>query len=222
MARGNRMATVAQVKATRRRAAPSTLTCDAVIAAVVLGRVVRLTLTSEQKRMLRDREGQLALHLLRHALAARAAACAPQTPPADFPFTTDFVHDLARTLDQPIGTKRARDLRRRLTDRLLAAHVIEHYGSYRQPDAYKAGDGTHRVTLYRLAVSVPGHVRARKRRAPGTTSASVGSGRAVKPWWKHPLFGFGDPECVRSYAELLREWKEPPDWAVPWTYEGDF
>jgi hypothetical protein len=38
------------------------------------GRVIRLHLDDEQKYALRDRDGQLALDLLRHALAARVTS----------------------------------------------------------------------------------------------------------------------------------------------------
>jgi hypothetical protein len=48
--------------------------------AVVVGCVVRLSLDDEQHRALRDRDGTLALHVLRHSLAAGLEPGAPQEP----------------------------------------------------------------------------------------------------------------------------------------------
>jgi hypothetical protein len=53
----------------------------AVLAAVAPGRTARLSLTAAQKRKLGDRDGQLALDVVRHVLGARVAAVAPAAPP---------------------------------------------------------------------------------------------------------------------------------------------
>ena len=58
-----------------------------VVAAVIDGRVTRLSLRPEQKHALRGRDRQIALHGLRHALAARASLEAP----AAFPYTAELV-----------------------------------------------------------------------------------------------------------------------------------
>jgi hypothetical protein len=57
-------------------------TLEAVLAAFRPGRVVGLDLTREQKRELRDADGQIALDVLRHLLGARAAVGAPERFPS--------------------------------------------------------------------------------------------------------------------------------------------
>jgi hypothetical protein len=47
------------------------ITLEAVLANVQQGRVAYLMLTQEQKRALRDPEGQIAVNVLRHLLGAR-------------------------------------------------------------------------------------------------------------------------------------------------------
>jgi hypothetical protein len=47
---------------------------EPVLAGVRPGRVAPLDLTHEQKRALRDRDGQAALHVLRHLIGGRAIA----------------------------------------------------------------------------------------------------------------------------------------------------
>ncbi len=186
-------------------------TLEGVLAEVRLGRVVRLSLSSEQKAELRDRDGQLALHLLRHGLAARAAV-APEGA-TDFPLTDAFIAALARGLGQNApGIKRARRLRHRLID----AGVIQSVGSYRPNYAARAGSGTYRVSLFRLAMRVSGYVERHTGGASHHT-ASIGSRRFVKgwtppPWWEHDLFGTPDkrppPEMRGSsrHAKRMRKW----------------
>lgn len=147
-----------------------------VLAAVFPGRVVRLALTPEQKRALRDSDGQLALDVVRHLLGARAAAA----PARDrFPLTEATFQAVALKLGRAAGIKRCRVMLRRLRD----ARVLERAGSYRQ--RYRTlGVSGYRVALYRLGAVV----------ASLTHKRSVGRGRAVKGgrrprWWQHPLFG---------------------------------
>jgi hypothetical protein len=106
-----------------------------VLDSVVPGRVARLTLEKEQKRALRDREGQLALDVLRHLLGARAASVRPEAAPAPFPLNEQTFQAVASRLGRPVGIKRSRSLRRRLVE----AGVIRDGGSYRQPYRNRAG-----------------------------------------------------------------------------------
>jgi hypothetical protein len=153
-----------------------------VLASVVPGRVARLALEGEQKRALRDPEGQLALDALRHLLGARAASVRPGRPPGPFPLTEQTFQTVASRLGHPVGIKRSRTLRRRL----LAVGVIRSGGSYRQPYRNRAGASGFRVRLYRLGVELRRSALRGKR-----LSAEFGtsSPRDRVRWWKHPLFG---------------------------------
>jgi hypothetical protein len=84
-----------------------------VLGSVVRGRVARLSLEQEQKRALRDHEGQLALDVLRHLLGARAASVRPGRAPEPFPLTEQTFQAVASRLGRPVGIKRSRLLRRR-------------------------------------------------------------------------------------------------------------
>jgi hypothetical protein len=155
-----------------------------VLASVVPGRVARLSLEGEQKRALRDQEGQLALDVLRHLLGARAASVRPGRAPEPFPLTEQAIQAVAGRLGRPVGIKRSRMLRRRL----LAAGVIRSGGgSYRQPYRNQAGGSGFRVRLYRLVAEVRRSAAlSRKRLSAGLRASSP---RARVRWWKHPLFG---------------------------------
>ena len=98
---------------------------EAVLAAFRPGRVVRLEISQEQRNELRDKEGRIALDVLRHLLGARAAVGAPER----FPLTERAIQALARKLGHEVGQKRCRSLRRRL----VAAGVLPASGHYRQP-----------------------------------------------------------------------------------------
>ena len=192
---------------------------DATLAALIRGRVVYLTLTREQRRTLSDRDGQIALNVLRHLLAARVYAVVPNTPREPFPLTDGVIATVARKLGTPVGIKRARNLRRRL----IATKIIQTAGTYRPAYRIAAGDGTHRVTLHTLAINATGYVTRRARRARHKVQASVGRGSQSKGgfrrrWWSHPLFGTLDglppPDLTarqrrawRSVDERMRSWR---------------
>jgi hypothetical protein len=156
-----------------------------VLAAVLPGRVIRVDLSPEQRRALRDPDARLALDVVRHLLGARAASVQPRRPPHAFPLTEATFQAVARKLGRPVGIKRSRALIRRL----VAEGVLEPSGSYRQRYTTQGSTG-YRVGLYRLAVGV----------ASALMQRAVGSRRRVKRrqqlrWWQHPLFGdlFGLP-----------------------------
>ena len=73
-----------------------------VLAAFTPGCATRLTLSAEQKHALRDRDGQLALDVVRHLLGARAAV----TASGSFPLTEATFQTIARKLGQRVGIKR--------------------------------------------------------------------------------------------------------------------
>jgi hypothetical protein len=124
-------------------------TLSAVLAEIVLGRVARLDLTRDQKQTLSDRDGQLALNVVRHLIPARGAAVQPNDAPVSFPLTEHAFTALEHKLGTPVGQKRARQLIRRLA----AVHVIEQTSSYRQPDTGRVISG-YRVALYKLGRAI--------------------------------------------------------------------
>jgi hypothetical protein len=159
---------------------------EEVLAAVVPGRVVRLSLNREQKRALRDRDGQIGLTIVRHAYMARAMLGAP----SDSPLQPPFMQGVARKLGHHVGIKRCYAIRRRLIETL----VLDPHGSYRQHYRNSAGAGSYRVSLYRLAVRITGRVR---RHMSGTPCpiASCRQRRPVKRrrravrWWQTVFAG---------------------------------
>lgn len=170
-------------------------TLEAVLAAFRPGRVVRLELTREQKRQLRDDEGQLALDVLRHLLGARAAVDAPER----FPLTERAIQAFTRKLGHRVGQKRCRGLRRRLE----AAGVIPGSGHYRQPYKDSEVRSGYCVRLFRAL---------RRATSPNTGKHPVGKRPSVKRekgrrWWQHPLFGdysgLPPPGIPRSRARLM-------------------
>ena len=178
--------------------ARSAVTLEAVLANVVRGRVAYLVLTPEQKRALRDRDGRLALDVLRHLFGARDAIGAPERSP----LVESAFQAVARKLGHEVGQKRPRLLIRRLH----AAGVIVDSGQYRQPYRNSATRSGFKVALYRLG----------RRAAPLASKAKrpVGSAPRVKRlrWWAHPLFGDllqrPPPELTRSRAERMRSLDE--------------
>jgi hypothetical protein len=172
-----------------------------VLAAVVPGRVQRLKLSREQRRTLRDRDGQIALNVLRHTLAARAAASTSDNERA-FPLTESFVGGVARRIGTPVGQKRARALAHRLGE----ARVISYSGSYRQRYTRLGTGGGYRVRLYRLSTAVRGAAAPRLKHP-------VGREVNVKPievrrWWQHRLFGdYGGLPPPQLTSRQTRVWR---------------
>ena len=156
----------------------ATLSLELVLANMVRGRVAYLVLTPEQKRGLRDRDGQTALDVLRHLLGARDAIRAPER----FPLTEQAFQTVAHRLGYVLGQKHCR----RLIHRLRAQRVLAGAGSYRQPYRNSATRSGFRVALHRLG-------RLALRRS-ALFQRPVGNGRRRKSrkpprWWEHPLFG---------------------------------
>jgi hypothetical protein len=113
-----------------------------VLAHVRPGRVARLELSREQKRALRDADGQLALDVLRHLLGARAAAAGDGTP-SRFPLSEQAFQAIARRLGHEVGQKRARALTRRFVEE----EVTESAGHYRQRHLDSAARSGFHVAL---------------------------------------------------------------------------
>jgi hypothetical protein len=176
-----------------------------VLADVRRGRVAYLCLTPEQKRRLRDQDGQLALDVLRHLLGARA----DRRDPERFPLTEGAFQAVARKLDLAVGQKRSRLLIRRLG----AAGVVVGSGQDRQPYRQSDTRSGFKVSLYRLGRLAKALRRSRRRQA----KRPVGSAASVKPrsalrWWQHPLFGdacgLPPPEIPRGRARAMRSLDE--------------
>ena len=174
-----------------------------VLAAVVRGRVTPLKLTREQRLALGDRDGRLAVDVLRHLHAARMIAVAPAEPREAFPLTELTFQAVARKLGVTVGIKRSRGLIRRL----CAEGVVEPSGSYRQ--RYTRGLSGFRVRLYRLTADV----RSLRAAAPSRKRAVGNGGRVNRVrWWKHGLFGMPDgrppPHLPRWRAKRMRSLDE--------------
>ena len=176
-----------------------------VLAEVRRGRVSYLCSTPDQKRQLRDSEGQLALEMLRHLLGARA----DRRDPERFPLTEGALQAVARRLGHKVGQERSRILLRRLLD----AGVIVSSGQYRQPYRTAAARSGFKVALYRLGRRAQTLRRSRRRQA----KRPVGSAAAVKlrfapRWWQHPLFGdvcgLPPPEIPKWRARAMRSLDE--------------
>ncbi len=189
-ARGNKMATPGP----RTPVKPGRPNLADVLAHVQPGNALRLNLTREQKKMLADHDGRLALNVVRHLLAARVTSLQPDEPPERFPLTEPTFTAIARKLGPTVGIKRARILLRRLR----AANVLQPDGSYVRNHGHR-----YRVALYRL---VGGLASLRSKHA-------VGRGRIVKrkkrfPYWEHTLFGEPDglppPGLTRAQKRRMR------------------
>jgi hypothetical protein len=161
---------------------------------------VRATLTREQKRALRDPEGQIALDVLDHFLGARPIV------PERFPLVEQAFQAIALKLGYVVGQKRCR----RMVARLLETCVIAPSGHYRQPYRNSGTRSGFRVALY---------VLGRRLRAPrlATRKRPVGKHAPVKTnsrarWWQHPLFGdlLGrpPPEIPRAAARRMKSLDE--------------
>ena len=153
-----------------------------VLAAVRRGQVTYLCLTPEQKRGLRDRDGQLALDVLRHLLGARA----DRRDPERFPLNEGAFQAVARKLGHNVGQKRSR----LLIGRLRSLGVIASSGQYRQPYRNSGLRSGFKVSLYRLGRHARVLPRSRRRQAkrPVGNAGSV-KARSSARWWQHPLFG---------------------------------
>lgn len=150
--------------------------------AVAPGRVVRLYLTREQKRALRDREGQIALDGYRHYLGARAAL---GWPTDRFPMVEEALQTVLAHCGR--GHFDRKPIRAQIR-RLVAEGVTKRSGGVRQDDHNGPGDGTHIVPWF-------SHRKApeekRRTRSPATWAFSVGERLKPTPptTWAHPLFG---------------------------------
>jgi hypothetical protein len=147
---------------------------EQVLANIVPGRGQRLRLNEKQRRGLKDRDGRIALQVLRALLRARRATGQAAT----FPLTEDALQAIAAKLGHKVGDKRARAI----IKRCAALGVTEDAGSYRQTYKASASRSGFRVPLFRLRV------------ASARLQASVGKRPLVKRskavrWWAHPLFG---------------------------------
>jgi hypothetical protein len=146
---------------------------DDVIRNVAPGRQARFNLTAAQRAALADPDGRLALTILRHLIGARHVT--PGAPVHQTPFTPEAVRRAALSLVYgTIGRAHARRLRARLVEQ----GILVPDGSYRPGYRDQAGDGPHRVPLYRI----PRHlIHSIVRRARGTTppamSKPLGSGQ---------------------------------------------
>jgi hypothetical protein len=100
---------------------------EQVLANVVPGRGQRLRLSERQRRELDDRDGRIALQVLRALVRARKATRNPGVT-GPFPLTEDAFQAVARRLGLPIADKRTRAI----IKRCVALGVLEGAGSYRQ------------------------------------------------------------------------------------------
>jgi hypothetical protein len=171
-----------------------------VLADVRRGRVAYVCLTREQKRALRDPEGQIALDVLRHLLGAR-----PMNPER-FPLVEHAFQAIARRLGYVVGQKRCR----RMVKRLLAAGVVEGRGHYRQPYRNSPVRSGFRVALYGLGRR-PRAPRLGKQKRPVGRQAPVKSNLRVR-WWQHPLFGdllgLPPPDIPRAAVRRMKSLDE--------------
>jgi hypothetical protein len=151
---------------------------EQVLANVVPGRDQRLRLSEKQRRELGDRDGRIALQVLRALLRARTTTSNPRvTEP--FPLTEDAFQAIARRLGHQIGDKRARAT----VKRCIALGVLEGAGSYRQRYRNSVIRSGFRVPLFQLGASA-----AAKRKASVGKRRTVKRSRPVR-WWAHSLFG---------------------------------
>jgi hypothetical protein len=177
-----------------------------VLANVRRGRVTYLDLAHEQRRDLRDPDGQLALHILRHLLGARAAT---GTDHDRFPITMLAFQAVARKLGHDIGQKRSYHL----IHRLIEAEVLNPSGSYRQRYSNITPTG-FRVRLWRIC-----RVASRLLVQPPVGTRTRSRGRFRSRWWEHELFGDGSgrppPGIRKRDAARMRS---PDEVECPWAY----
>jgi hypothetical protein len=172
---------------------------EQVLANVVPGRDQRLRLSEKQRRELGDRDGRIALQVLRALLRARQFS---DRSPKPFPLTEAAFQAIARRLGHQVGDKRARAI----IKRCIALEVLESAGSYRQRYRGSGARSGFRVRLFRLGAP-----------ASAKRKASVGKPRSVKSrirrrWWQHPLFGdicgLPPPEIPRSRLRGMKSLDE--------------
>lgn len=113
---------------------------------------------------------------------------------------------LSRRLGHYVGEHKALAL----VKLLIEEGTLVPAGSYRQ--RYAKGRVSHRVALYRRGDT---RLASSARRVV----VSVRRQNAVKPWWRHPLFGFEGETCPTWLPKRLRRWKEPPDRRLKWLHE---
>jgi hypothetical protein len=150
---------------------------EEVLSNIRLGRVAYLCVTPEQKRTLRDREGQIALDVLRHLLGARPMV------PERFPLTEGAFQAVARRLGYAVGGKRCR----RMIKRLRVAGVVGRAGQYRQPYRNSAVRSGFCVTLHKLGARLRVARLSRRKHPVGSRVGVKGNPRLR--WWQHALFG---------------------------------
>jgi hypothetical protein len=125
---------------------------------------------------------------LQHTLAVRRNA------PGKLPFAGPFVQHLSRRLGQAVGEHKAL----RMIGRLTTAGVLLPSGSYRQAYDPRQPSGV-RVRLYRVAV----RLRLKK--------SSIRRSRPRRPWWAHPLFGFGAESFPKWLPVYLKRCHRRPN-----------
>jgi hypothetical protein len=155
----------------------ATLTLEQVLGDVRRGRVAYLVLTREQNRALRDREGAIALNVLRHLLGARPMV------PEGFPLTEGAFQAVAHRLGYAVGGKRCRKMIKRLRD----AGVVGRAGQYRQPYRNSAVRSGFCVALHKLGARLR-VARLTRRKHPVGSRVGV-KGNPRPRWWQHALFG---------------------------------
>ena len=181
-------------------ARPSTPNLADVLANVCPGRVAYICLTREQKRALRDPEGQIALDVLRHLLGARPMS------PERFPLTQEAFQAVACRLGYLVGQKGCR----RMVKRLLNSGVIGACGQYRQPYRNSAARSGFRVALYKLGHRLRAPRLAKRKRPVGKHAPVKRDSRAR--WWEHGLFGdllgVPPPEIPRAALRRMKSLDE--------------
>jgi hypothetical protein len=154
-----------------------------------------------EKRALRDRDGKLALYVLKRVLGARAELNVDARE--SFPLTAGTFQKAALRLGIAVGLKRSGALVRRLED----SGVLEHGGWYRQAYTNREGAGAFRVRLYRLAA----YAAALGRKRLSAPRASSSPKPRVR-WWRHPLFGDHQGRPPPGWTKRRRERTASLDW----------
>lgn len=158
---------------------PSPIRLDSVLSAVRPGHAWVLSLTPDERRLLDDRDGRLALSILQHLLDARRRVVRGRSWEPT-PLTGDTVRRVGLRLGVRLGEHRCL----RLVRRLRQAGVIVPAGSYRDR---RSG---YRVMLWAAA----GRAATRVLRTPRVSIRRTSGTRRLRhaPWWAHPLFGNPD------------------------------
>ena len=171
-------------------------TFEQVLANVRLGRVGYVQTTPEQRRQLRDLDGQTALDVLNHFLGAR-----PMNPER-FPLCEQMFQAVARKLGYVIGQKRCR----RMIRRLKTSGVIGLCGHYRQRYRNSAARSGFKVALYKLGRLLRAPRFSKPKRPVGNPAPVKRNFRAR--WWQHLLFGdllgLPPPEIPRDHVKKMK------------------